>query len=311
MMKKKRQLLMAAAILLLIVNIACEVTFSPSSSDKEQLSEAKILQTNQAKLETAVAQTVEALGPSTSNDSTQPDDTSEQNNSAPEAAITSTPLPCNKPKFISETIPDNSIFDPGDSFTKTWTVRNDGTCSWTTDYKLVFTSGNQMGGPAVKNFSSNVNPGESVTLSVDLTAPSGDGTYKGTWKIQSSDGEQFGNYWATIIVGAANGEPAEAFAVTSVSFGGDQMKVGFCPQSFNIEAYITANGTGKVKYHWLISGGYVGPVETVTFANEETKTVTLTKSLSCGGTCSFMVQLYVDSPNHQMFGTWPIALHCF
>jgi len=169
-----------------------------------------------------------------------------------------------------------------------------------------------MGGASSKTFSSKVEPGDTVTLSVNLTAPSEDGTYSGTWKIKSDDGEKFGNYWATIIVGEPDSGSGEAFAVTRVTFNGsDQIKVGGCPLLFNFQAQITANGAGKVKYHWVISSGYEGSVESITFDEAETKTVTLSKNIGCGGTCTYLVDLYIDSPNHQLFGSWPIALHCF
>ena len=310
-MKTNRILILGITVCLLFFALACEISLFPDT-DADELTEAEVMMTNQAQLQTSVAQTVQALGPV--EEPQAPAETApEQADGQPSGPPTVTPLPCNKPKYQTETIPDNTSFDPGESFTKTWTVRNDGTCSWTTDYKLVFAGGDQMGGPASKYLLQTINPGESVTLSIDLTAPANEGTYTGTWVVQANDGEQFGNYWTTIIVGEPEEEPSETFAVTSVTFNNsDQMKVGFCPHSFNFLAEITVKGKGTVKYHWVISNGYEGPVESVTFNSAGTKTVTLNKNLSCSGTstCSYAVQLYIDSPNHQAFGTWPIAIHC-
>jgi hypothetical protein len=36
---------------------------------------------------------------------------------------TTTPSPCTKPDFQNETILDNTVFEPGDIFMKTWTIR--------------------------------------------------------------------------------------------------------------------------------------------------------------------------------------------
>ncbi|MBP7213662.1 MAG: hypothetical protein KBA03_05460, partial [Anaerolineaceae bacterium] len=51
---------------------------------------------------------------------------------------------CNLASFIEESIPDGSQFFPGTAFTKTWTLKNIGSCTWTEDYSLVFVSGSQL-----------------------------------------------------------------------------------------------------------------------------------------------------------------------
>jgi len=311
-MNIRRKQVTLAICCLMLITIACEVSLFPTEKSPDELTTAEIAMTSQAQLQTSVAQTVEALGPGLTPDTeTDPDLEPE---TAPEGGVpTQTPLPCNKPKFQSETIPDDSKFNPGENFTKTWTVRNDGTCSWTTNYQLVFKGGDQMGGASTKAFTNTINPGESVTLSVDLKAPDSDGKYTGTWKIRAGDGEEFGNYWATILVGEPQEESITDFAVTSVDFSSsDQMKVGFCPHMFNLQAEITVNGKGTVKYHWIISNGFESNVETLTFDSAETRTAILNKNLSCSGTstCSYVIELYIDSPNNQKFGAWPIAIHC-
>lgn len=107
---------------------------------------------------------------------------------------------CNNATFISETITDNTIFNPGDVFTKTWTLRNTGQCTWTTAYQLVFTSGNSLSGVVSSNLPYDVPPGGVVTLSVDLTAPYQYGLYKGIWSIKSDNGYTFAKFWVQIFV---------------------------------------------------------------------------------------------------------------
>ncbi len=94
--------------------------------------------------------------------------------------------------FLGETVKDNTSFTAGDAFTKTWTLRNDGTCDWNEDYKLVFKSGNQMGGVDEIPFSGTISPGEQIILSVNLTAPASAGTYLGYWQLQTDDDSNFG-----------------------------------------------------------------------------------------------------------------------
>lgn len=107
------------------------------------------------------------------------------------------------------TIPDDTAMAPGTSFTKTWRVRNSGTCDWGSGFTLVFASGDQMGGPA----SVVVPPttaGSNTDLSVGLAAPGSPGTYRGNWRVQSDAGAAFGS---TIYVQIVVPEPtAEATA---------------------------------------------------------------------------------------------------
>ncbi len=107
---------------------------------------------------------------------------------------------CNQAIFISENFPDYTRFNEGDTFTKTWVLKNTGDCTWNSDYDLVFTGGNSLYGDTSIPLSENVHPGEIVELSVDLTAPSRDGIYKGYWGLRSDDGDVFANFWVTIKV---------------------------------------------------------------------------------------------------------------
>lgn len=106
---------------------------------------------------------------------------------------TPTALPCNWAKFVEDiTVPDGSVFPPNAVFTKTWRLKNIGLCTWTRDYMLVFDNGEKMGGPQAVQIGKNVDPGESVDLSVDLIAPQNDGKYRGNWKLSAPGGQIFG-----------------------------------------------------------------------------------------------------------------------
>ena len=99
---------------------------------------------------------------------------------------TSTPT-CDLAQFIRDvTIPDGTEFDPNATFTKTWRLKNIGTCSWS-GYTLVFDSGDSMGGPASSPLGT-VAPGQEVDLSVNLKAPAAAGSYRGYWRLKNSAG---------------------------------------------------------------------------------------------------------------------------
>jgi hypothetical protein len=69
-----------------------------------------------------------------------------ENTSTPGGATTGTPaqIPTSTPEgctdiaaFVADvTIPDNTVMAPNQPFTKTWRLRNDGTCTWTNQLGL-------------------------------------------------------------------------------------------------------------------------------------------------------------------------------
>jgi hypothetical protein len=89
------------------------------------------------------------------------------------------------------TVPDDTEFPPGASFTKTWRMRNTGTCAWDADTRLVFSSGDQMNGPDSVLVGA-VAPGSTTDVSASMDAPSTPGTYEGHWQLQAGDGTRFG-----------------------------------------------------------------------------------------------------------------------
>jgi hypothetical protein len=157
-------------------------------------------------------------------------------------SVTQTPIPCNWVQFISDvTIPDNWETTPNDHFTKTWRLKNIGSCTWTSGYALVFDHGDQMGAPASQQLTSGtVAPGGTVDVSVDLLSPAADGTYQGFFKLRASDSSIFGigasadgAFWVKIVV--ASPPPAVApttqsvYSQTSVAAGAVGHTTAVCP----------------------------------------------------------------------------------
>lgn len=108
-------------------------------------------------------------------------------------APTATPIPCNRAAFITDvTVHDGSLFLPGSRFSKDWRLKNTGSCDWTANYELVFYSGDKMEGASVNKLSQRVEPGETIDVSVELTAPAKSGEYLGYWMLRSTGGDLFG-----------------------------------------------------------------------------------------------------------------------
>jgi hypothetical protein len=109
--------------------------------------------------------------------------------------VTPTPQPADctdKMKFVEETIPDKTSFSANKSFTKTWTVQNVGTCTWTPDYYLIYVDGEQMGAAIASPLGQTVPPQSTTVLSINLVAPATSGVYKGNWMMRNPRNQLFG-----------------------------------------------------------------------------------------------------------------------
>jgi hypothetical protein len=72
--------------------------------------------------------------------------------------------------FVQDvSIPDGTEFGPGQSFTKTWRLKNVGTCTWQTSYDIVFMRGDRMDG-ATTDLTTAVRSA-TVDISVKLKSP--------------------------------------------------------------------------------------------------------------------------------------------
>jgi len=120
--------------------------------------------------------------------------------SSPFASFTSvpplSPIPvsrCDSATFVGDvTYPDGSTVPLGGAFTKIWRLQNTGTCTWTTSYAFVYVTGERFGAPAAVAMPTNVGPGQTVDLAVNLTAPNQNGQYRGFWKLRNSSSVLFG-----------------------------------------------------------------------------------------------------------------------
>jgi hypothetical protein len=114
----------------------------------------------------------------------------------PTVTPTNTAIPpssCDRVQFVADkTVPDGTVMLPGQKFTKIWSLKNVGQCKWTTAYQMFFVSGSQMSGPNSLVFAKEVLPGQTWDFSVDLTAPTTAGSYRGYWMFKNANGQPFG-----------------------------------------------------------------------------------------------------------------------
>jgi len=119
---------------------------------------------------------------------------------------------CYQLRFVSDvTIPDNTQMTPGQTFTKTWKVKNTGSCAWDAGFKFAFVGGEQMGG-ATYTLPSSVAANAEIDVSIAMAAPNKTGSMRGNWRMQTAGGQSFGDeVYVLIVVGgstATNTSPA-------------------------------------------------------------------------------------------------------
>jgi hypothetical protein len=111
-------------------------------------------------------------------------------------SVTPNPTPCNlaaagRP-YVDITIADGERMSPGQAFSKTWRLINAGSCAWTTNYAIVWFSGDIFSAVREQAFSSSVQPGDSVDITVDMVAPNSPGQHQSNWKLRDANGALFG-----------------------------------------------------------------------------------------------------------------------
>jgi hypothetical protein len=185
---------------ILIFTIAltgCNLPNQETPTSQVDLLNTAAAQTIQAQ-QTLIAQATDIPPQEATPSATLPTQEDTEVSTQPSATPTITPTPtqqvkCDQAAFVTETVADGSVFSPGQAFTKTWTLKNTGTCTWNPNYHVVFFSGNAMGSPAAKQLTSDtVAPGQQITISLELQAPNTAGTHRGDFKLRNAGGVIFG-----------------------------------------------------------------------------------------------------------------------
>lgn len=191
-------------------------------------------------------------------------------------AVTNGKVECAKASLQDESVVDGKIYKPGEEFIKTWYITNTSTCVWDTTYKIVFWSGDILGGGYVYQLPQVTGPGQTVPISLVLTTPTTPGIYRSEWKLQTPDNINFGvgvyqaAFYTEIQVVEANVTPT--YSVTSVTMEIDrEPDYGCQPANMYYYAVITftTNGPIKIKYRVLHSDGGHDPIKTLEFKGAE------------------------------------------
>lgn len=187
---------------------------------------------------------------------------------------------CDLAQFVKDvTIPDGTVFAPSATFTKTWRLKNVGTCTWS-GYSLVFDTGDAMNGTSPTTIGT-VSPGQEIDLSVNLTAPSSTGSYRGYWRIRNTSG---------VLIPVLGGTNGQSFFV--------DIKVAVASSGFDLHTRAT-------------DASWVGSAGVVTFGGPDTDPNGFAmyrnnQKLEDGSTAAKTLEIYPQMVNNGvMTGLYP------
>ena len=112
-------------------------------------------------------------------------------------------------QWVSQTVPDDTIFTPGETFTMTWQLKNAGTTTWSPLYLLRFFSGNRFGAPDEILLDQEVLPGQTVSITLPMNAPTVAGIYRSDWVMATESRSNFKEpiYLKIVVAAPATATP--------------------------------------------------------------------------------------------------------
>jgi len=134
----------------------------------------------------------------------------------PTTASAAAQLPRPSLRFVRDrSLPDGTTVLPGEQgLRKLWDVRNDGLHGWPVGSMLVFAGGDVLHrGAFVGEPVPLLQPGEEGQLAVSLTVPDQTGRYVSYYRMQTAEGQNFGQrLWADIVVASPPAPTAASLA---------------------------------------------------------------------------------------------------
>jgi hypothetical protein len=231
-----------------------------------------------------------------------------------QASLTSNPGCVASASLVGEDPPDNTLYQPGEFFWKTWSLLNTGTCIWTQSYSLVFSSGERMGGLDAYPLPDVIEPGEILNITIYLQAPSTEGTATGYWRLKTSWNEFFGAGPASAPFYVQIGVSSKPkYGVTRVDYQLVRNPLEGCPANvrYTVYATITVNGPTEIEYYWDQSDGNESGVKLLEFKKAESRTVQREWMIGRGDSPNpRWMQIIVVAPKYQEYDRVTILNNC-
>ena len=94
-------------------------------------------------------------------------------------------------QWVAQSIPDDTVFAPGQTFSMTWQLKNVGASTWTAAYLLRYYSGDLLGAPKEIVLGQDVLPGATIAITLKMKAPAAAGKYRSDWVLSSETRSNF------------------------------------------------------------------------------------------------------------------------
>ncbi|HLO17333.1 MAG TPA: NBR1-Ig-like domain-containing protein [Anaerolineales bacterium] len=168
-------------------------------------------------------------------------------------------------QYISDDGLDGTTYAPNTPFTKTWRLKNTGSCTWDSRYLVYQISGafmTQSPGYLILPQGQTVAPGQTVDISVGMTSPVENGSYRADWGLKKPNGQLMP------IQGGANGNSfyvklkvsnANVKTTASIDMELEQGSGTVCTadSTYFVNTYITADGATTVSYEIGSTAGQI------------------------------------------------------
>ena len=271
---------------------------------------------SQADISTAVAQTVQAQNSLTKIANAPTLTPAATMETTPIADIVATNTPAGvigapgctvSARLAAENPPDGVLLKPGETFWKTWSLENTGTCTWDSTYQLVYWSGDLMGGLTSYSLPETVAPGETKDITIYLRAPGADGIAIGYWSIQTPWNAYFGAgptgdpFYVQVDVSSAKRLP---YGIMSVTYNIVRDPEEGCPTNvrYTVYATITTNGPYEFDYYWDQKDGNESGLKTMEFTEAGSQTISREWMVGTGDSPNpRWMQIIVTGPTPQKY----------
>lgn len=171
-------------------------------------------------------------------------------------------------QYINDDGTDGTTYPPNTAFTKTWTVKNTGTCTWDSSYLVYQISGaymTQQPGYWLVKQGQNVKPGQTVDVSVGMTAPPENGSYRSYWVLKNNQGQVIPleggveNNSFYVDINVEDESEYGRVTATAIDIVQEQGSGEICTANatYFVHAYISADGPSTVSYEIGSSAGQI------------------------------------------------------
>jgi hypothetical protein len=172
-------------------------------------------------------------------------------------------------QYISDDGLDGTAYPPNSAFTKTWKLKNTGTCTWDSTYLVYQISGalmTQQPGYWLLKQGQEIEPGETVDVSIGMTSPLENGSYRSYWGLKDTNGQPVpiqggvdGNsFYVDIRVDDGTVQQGRVIA-TTINIQPEQGSGEACTSAstYFVQASITTDGAVSASYEIGSSAGQI------------------------------------------------------